>query len=184
MFYLVRHGETPWSVTGQHTGLTDLHLTDNGRQQAKSLKSKLQNHSFSEVWCSPLIRARETCQLAGFSERAEIIPELVEWNYGDYEGLTSAEIKKTRPDWNVFEYGVPGGESPAQVEARLQAVLTRMQQATGDILIFSSAHVLRVLTGCFLKQGPGFGKHLFLKTASISILGYEHQNPVITEWNL
>lgn len=183
MFYFVRHGETAWSLAGKHTGLTDLHLTDNGREQAKSLKPKLEKLSFSEVWCSPLIRARETCQLAGFGDRAEIMPELVEWNYGQYEGLTNIEIKKKEPDWSVFEHGAPEGESPAQVQARVQRVLTRMQAATGDILMFSSAHILRALTGCFLEQGPRFGKHLFLSTASVSILGYEHQNPVIRSWN-
>lgn len=183
MFYLVRHGETAWSLAGKHTSSTDLHLTDNGLGQAKNLKLGLEKLSFSEVWCSPLIRARETCQLTGFGERTEIMPELTEWDYGQYEGLTNAEIKKNRPNWNVFEHGAPGGESPTQAQARIQVVLTRMQQATGNILMFSSAHILRTLTACYLGQGPGFGKHLFLGTASLSILGYEHQNPVIKLWN-
>ncbi|MEI6790295.1 MAG: histidine phosphatase family protein [Myxococcaceae bacterium] len=183
MFYLVRHGETAWSLTGQHTGLTDLHLTDNGRAQAKALKSVLKDLSFSEIWCSPLIRAAETCELTGFGERAETLRELTEWNYGQYEGITSAEIKKKQPDWNVFEHGAPGGESPKQVQARIQVILTRMNKATGNVLIFSSAHILRALTACFLGQKINFGKHLSLNTTSLSILGYEHQAPAIKMWN-
>ncbi len=183
MFYLVRHGETAWSLTGQHTGLTDLSLTPNGREQAHLLKPVLEKLSFSEVWCSPLKRARETCQLAGFGDRAEIMPELVEWNYGRYEGLTSTEIKKKKPNWNIFDHGAPGGESPAQVQARAKVVVARMRQAQNNVLIFSSAHILRTLAACFLEQGPDFGKHLFLSTGSLSILGDENQAPVIRLWN-
>ncbi|MEI6806288.1 MAG: histidine phosphatase family protein [Myxococcaceae bacterium] len=184
MFYLVRHGETAWSLTGQHTGLTDLSLTENGRQQAKALKSSLEKLSFSEVWCSPLKRARETCQLAGFSERAEIMPELTEWNYGSYEGLTRAEIIKKEPSWNIFEHGAPSGESPADIQARAARVIARLHQAIGHVLIFSSAHILRSIASCYVSQTPDFGRYLLLNPASISILDYEHETPVIKLWNL
>lgn len=183
MFYLVRHGETPWTLTGQHTGLTDLSLTENGRHQAKALKSVLDKLLFSEVWCSPLKRARETCQLAGFGERAEFMPELVEWNYGQYESLTSAQITKKQPGWNVFEYGAPGGESLAQIQARAEIVILRLQQAMGNVLIFSSAHILRSIASCYLSGTLAIGKHLLLSPASISILAREHQAPVIRLWN-
>lgn len=183
MFYLIRHGETAWSLTGQHTGLTNIPLTENGRAQAKALEPLLQNISFSEVWCSPLSRARETCQLTGFEKQAELMPELTEWDYGQYEGITSAEIKKRQPDWNVFDHGAPGGESPLQVQARIQIIIKRMQQTSGPVLIFSSAHILRALSACFLGQKINFGKHLSLRTASLSILGYEHQVPAIKLWN-
>lgn len=183
MFYLVRHGETPWSLAGKHTGLTNVHLTDNGREQAKRLQPVLKDLSFSEVWCSPLIRAIETCEIAGFADRAEIVHELAEWNYGDYEGITGIEIRKIRPDWNVFDQGAPGGESPQQVQARVERVIVRMQKSTEPILLFSSAHLLRALCACFLGQKINFGKNLSLKTASLSILGYEYQLPAIKIWN-
>lgn len=183
MFYLVRHGETAWSLTGQHTGLTDLSLTENGRHQAKALKLVLEKLSFSEVWCSPLKRARETCQLAGFAERAEFMPELTEWNYGLYEGLTSAEIEQKEPDWNIFNQGAPGGESPADIQTRITTLISRIHQATGNVLIFSSAHILRSIASCYVSQTLDFGKYLLLSPASISILDYEHQAPAIRLWN-
>jgi probable phosphoglycerate mutase len=183
MFYLVRHGETAWSLTGQHTGFTDLSLTENGRDQAKALQLILEKLSFSEVWCSPLKRARETCQLAGFSEHAEIMPELTEWNYGSYEGLTRAEIIPKEPGWNIFENGAPSGESPADIQARATKVIARLHQATGPVLIFSSAHILRSIASCYVTQTPDFGKYLLLNPTSISILDYEHQIPVIKLWN-
>lgn|SRR3989338_7152698 len=183
MFYLVRHGETPWSLTGKHTGLTDIHLTHNGREQAKSLKPILKNIVFEQIWCSPLVRAIETCKLTGFGDRAEIMRELTEWDYGDFEGITSAEIRKKKPNWNVFLQGAPHGESPKKVQARVLVILKRMNTTQGNILIFSSAHILRALTACFLEQKISFGKNLSLQTASLSMLGYEHQKPAIKLWN-
>lgn len=184
MIYLVRHGETPWSVTGQHTGLTDLHLTENGRTQALALKPLLQPLSFSEVWCSPLIRARETCQLAGFGARSEIMNELAEWDYGDYEGLTSAEIHEKKSNWNIFDHGAKGGESIAQVQARANRVTERARQAKGHVLLFSSGHILRMIALSWIGQPASLGKHFNLDTATISILAHEKEAPSIKVWNL
>ncbi len=183
MLYLVRHGETPWTITKQHTGRTDLHLTEHGRVQALELKPVLAKLDIEQVWCSPLARARETCQLAGLGERAEIMPELAEWDYGDYEGLTRPEILAKRPAWQVFRDGCPGGESVEQVHARAQSVVARAKATQGDVLLFSSAHISRVIAACWLGHPAEFGKHLLMAPASVSCLADEHGIPAIRFWN-
>jgi len=186
VIHLARHGETAWSLSGQHTGLTDLPLTQNGEENARRLGKRLQGLKLVRVLTSPLQRARKTCELAGFGAVAEVDPELVEWNYGTYEGLRSAEIRKERPDWDLFRDGCPGGETPAQVAARADRVVTRLRAAPGNVLLFSSGHFLRVLAGRWVGLDPAAGaKHLMLSTASLSAVGYESDlaRPVIRLWN-
>lgn len=183
--YLARHGETQWSLSGQHTGLTDLPLTQRGETNARALAPRLQGLAFAEVFTSPLQRASRTCQLAGFGEVAEVMPDLVEWNYGDYEGVKTSEIHKTRPDWQLFRDGCPNGEMPADVGARADRVITRLRVIDGDVLCFSSGHFLRVLTARWLRMLPGQGTLFLLGTASLSALSYEHNldEPAIKLWN-
>jgi len=183
--YLARHGETAWSVTGQHTGLTDLPLTERGERNARRLGERLQGLSFAKVFVSPLQRARRTCELAGFVDRAEIDADLVEWNYGKYEGLRSADIHKERPDWQLFRDGCPGGESPQQVGARADCVVSRVRAVPGDVLLFSSGHFLRVLAARWLGLAPACGRYFLLSTASLSALSYEHRlaDPAIRLWD-
>jgi probable phosphoglycerate mutase len=183
--YLARHGETAWSLSGQHTGVTDLPLTERGEQNARSLAERLRGLSFARVYTSPLQRARRTCELAGFGALAEIDPDLAEWNYGDYEGLTTAQILGKRPGWQLFRDGCPGGESPAQVGARADRVVARVRAVGGNVLLFSSGHFLRVLSARWLALEPGAGRYFVLSTASLSMLGYEHDGsePVIRLWN-
>jgi broad specificity phosphatase PhoE len=183
--YLARHGETAWSLTGQHTGLTDLPLTVRGEQNAHALGERLVGLNFGKVFTSPLKRAARTCELAGYGAVAEVDPELLEWNYGQYEGRRTAEIHAERPDWQLFRDGCPGGESPEQVAARADCVLSRIRTVRTDVLLFSSGHFLRVLAARWLELGAGAGNHLLLSTASLSALGYEHtlRQPVIQLWN-
>jgi probable phosphoglycerate mutase len=183
--YLARHGETAWSLSGQHTGLTDLPLTDRGQQNARSLGGQLQGLAFAKVFTSPLQRASSTCKLAGFGDTAEADADLVEWNYGDYEGLTTSQIQNQRPDWQIFRDGCPGGESPGQIGARADRIVRKVRAVDGDVLIFSSGHLLRVLAARWLGLEPAGGKYLILSTASISILGYERilSQPAIRLWN-
>ncbi len=183
--YLARHGETEWSLTGQHTGLTDLPLTERGERNARQLGKRLQPMKFETVYMSPLKRAADTCRLAGFGDQAELMPELVEWNYGDYEGRRTAEIHAERPNWDLFRDGCPGGESPQQVGARADRALTKIRSAAGNVLVFSSGHLLRVLAARWMEFAPEAGRHLLLSTASLSSLGYEHNlsQPVIRLWN-
>ena len=183
--YLARHGETTWSLSGQHTGLTDLPLTDRGESNARRLGEQLKGLSFARVFTSPLQRARRTCELAGFGDRAEVDPDLVEWNYGEYEGRRTEEIRAGRPDWQLFRDGCPSGESPQQIGARADRVVKRIRQIQGNVLIFSSGHILRVLTARWLGLEPGAGKYFLLSTASLSALGYEHEisQLVIQLWN-
>jgi probable phosphoglycerate mutase len=183
--YLARHGETAWSLTGQHTGLTDLALTPRGEQHARTLRQRLRGLQFTTVLTSPLLRAARTCELAGFGARAEVDPDLVEWNYGDYEGLRTAEIRARHPDWDLFRDGCPGGESPNQISARADRVITRLRDAGGHALLFSSGHILRVLAARWLGLGPDAGRYLMLSTGSVSTLGYEHNlhEPAIRLWN-
>lgn len=183
--YLARHGETAWSLSGQHTGLTDLPLTERGERNAGRLGERLRGVSFAKVFTSPLQRAARTCELAGFAGAAEIDRDLVEWNYGAYEGRTSADIHAERPDWFLFDHGCPGGESPAQVGARADRVVSRVRAVSGDVLLFSSGHFLRVLTARWLGLAPGAGRYFLLGTASLSVLGYEHgpSEPAIRLWN-
>jgi probable phosphoglycerate mutase len=186
MVYLARHGETAWSVTGQHTGLTDLPLTETGERNARRLRERLSGLTFARILTSPLLRARRTCELAGFGAVAEIDRDLVEWDYGEYEGRRSAEIHAERPDWQLFRDGCPGGESPQQVAARADRVVSRVRALPGDILLFSSGHFLRVLAARWCKVEPTANARPFmLDTASLSALGYEHSlsQPVIRLWN-
>jgi broad specificity phosphatase PhoE len=184
--YIARHGDTAWTLTGQHTGLTDLPLTAVGEQHARQLGQRLKGMTFGSVFTSPLQRAARTCELAGFGTVAETDPDLVEWNYGEYEGKRSDEILRERPDWQLFRDGCPGGESPTQIGERADRVVQRVRKVGGDVLLFSSGHFIRVLAARWLVLGPGSaGRHFLLNTASLSALGYEHNlsQPVIRLWN-
>jgi broad specificity phosphatase PhoE len=184
--YLARHGETAWTLTGQHTGLTDLPLTANGERNARRLGERLKGQRFTRVFASPLQRAARTCELAGYGSVAESDPDLVEWDYGEYEGLRSSEIFAKRPDWDLFRDGCPGGESPEQVGERADRVIQRLRAVDGDALLFSSGHFIRVLATRWLVLAPGTaGRYFALSTASVSALGYEHNlsHPVIRLWN-
>jgi broad specificity phosphatase PhoE len=184
--YLARHGETAWSLSGQHTGRTDLPLTERGERNAGALGQRLRGLSFAKVFSSPLQRATRTCELAGFGAVAEIDPELVEWDYGDYEGRRTAEIHAERPGWLLFRDGCPGGESPAQAGARADRVIARVRAVRGDVLLFSSAHFLRTIAARWLGLEAGAGRYFPLGTAALSQLGYEHNNPAeptIRLWN-
>ena len=184
--YVARHGETAWSLSGQHTGRTDLPLTPNGERNARRLGERLKGMTFQKVFTSPLQRASRTCELAGFGPVAESDPDLVEWDYGRYEGLRSAEILAERPDWELFRDGCPGGESPAQIGERADRVVARVREVNANVLLFSSGHFIRVLAARWLALGPGSaGRYFLLSTASLSALGYEHNlaHPVIRLWN-
>jgi broad specificity phosphatase PhoE len=183
--YLVRHGETAWSLAGRHTGLTDVPLTEPGERDAHRLGERLAGVAFAKVFTSPLQRAARTCELAGFGSAAETDHELVEWDYGEYEGLRTVEIHAKCPNWGLFSDGCPGGELPDQVGARADQVVSRVRAIKGDVLIFSSGHFLRVLAARWLGMEPGAGKFFMLATASVSVLGYDHRlsYPVIRLWN-
>jgi len=183
--FLARHGETAWSLSGQHTGLTDLPLTEQGERNARQLGERLRGHTFAKVFTSPLQRAAKTCELAGFGAVAEVDRDLVEWNYGDYEGRRSAEILAQRPGWLIFRDGCPGGESPEQIAARADRVVQRVRAVAGDVLIFSSAHFLRMLAARWLGLEPAAARFVLLNTASLSTLSYEHElsQPAIQLWN-
>ena len=182
---LARHGETAWSLSGQHTGLTDIPLTERGEDEARRLGHRLHDRRFASVLTSPLQRARRTCELAGFGAQATDDPDLVEWDYGDYEGRRSKEIHAERPDWTLFRDGCPGGEMPADVGARADRVIARARAIDADVLLVSSGHVLRVLAARWLGFDAGAGRCFLLGTASLSTLGYEHSlaEPVINLWN-
>lgn len=183
--YIARHGETAWSLSGQHTGLTDLPLTERGQSNARHLGNALRGRSFAHVFTSPLQRARRTCELAGFGAQAQVDPDLLEWNYGEYEGLRTDEIHAKRSGWELFRDGCPGGESAADVGARADRVIDRVRLARQDVLIFSSGHLLRVLAARWLGLSPQTGKYFLLSTASLSTVSYEHDltRPVIKFWN-
>jgi probable phosphoglycerate mutase len=183
--YLARHGETEWSLSGQHTGVTDIPLTPNGERNARSLGERLKGTHFSKVLTSPLQRAKRTCELAGFGAQAETDGDLVEWNYGEYEGRRTADIRKERPDWFLFRDGCPGGESLDAIGARADHVIARLRAIHGDVLLFSHGHFLRVLGARWLDKPAADGRLLLLTTASLSILGYEHNldEPVLRLWN-
>jgi broad specificity phosphatase PhoE len=185
VIYLARHGETAWSLSGQHTGLTDLPLTTRGEENARRLGKRLSGLVFSKVFTSPLQRARRTCELAGFGAVAEVDNNLLEWNYGDYEGRRSVEIHAQRPDWQLFRDGCPGGESPGQIGARADKVVGRVRAIKDNVLLFSSGHFLRVFASRWLGLEPATGKFLVLSTASLSLLGYETNlsQPAIRLWN-
>ena len=185
VIYLARHGETAWSLSGQHTGLTDLPLTERGECNARRLGERLKGFEFARVFTSPLQRAKRTCELAGFGPRAEVDRDLVEWSYGEYEGLSTADIHAKRPDWEMFRDGFPGGETFDQIGARADRVVQRVRSITGDVLLFSSGHFLRVLAARWLGLKPQGAQHFLLDTASLSNLTYEHNpsQPVIDVWN-
>jgi len=183
--YLARHGETAWTLTGQHTGLTDLPLTERGERNARRLEERLRGVTFAKVFTSPLQRATRTCELAGFGSVAEIDRDLLEWNYGEYEGRLTTDIHKERPQWQLFRDGCPGGESPDEVGTRADRVVKRVRAVEGDVLVFSSAHFLRVFAARWLGLDAAFGRYFVLSTASLSALGYEHNlsQPVIRLWD-
>jgi broad specificity phosphatase PhoE len=183
--YLARHGETAWSLTGQHTGLTDLPLTERGEENARRLGERLKGLTFDTVLTSPLQRAMRTCELAGYGARAEVVRDLVEWDYGRYEGRRSADIHLERPDWQLFRDGCPDGESPQQVASRADRLIVQLRALQGNTLLFSSGHFLRMLAACWLGLEPLAGRCFFLSTASVSALGYEHSlaQPVIRLWD-
>jgi broad specificity phosphatase PhoE len=183
--YLARHGETAWSLSGQHTGRTDLPLTDRGERQARALGERLRGAHFAKVFTSPSQRARRTAELAGFGSAAEIDPDLAEWDYGQYEGRRTADILAERPGWFLFRDGAPGGETPDQVAARADRVVQRIRALQGDIAVFSSAHILRVLAVRWLGLEAAAGRYFLLGTSSLSILGYEHNlaEPAVRLWN-
>ena len=184
--YLARHGETAWSLTGQHTGLTDLPLTERGERNALRLGRRLASLSFTRVCTSPLQRARRTCELAGFGAVAQVDDNLVEWNYGEYEGLRTEEIRAKRPGWQLFCDGCPGGETPAQIAERADRTVVRLRENNGKVLVFSSAHFLRVLAVRWLGLDVSFGRFFLLRTASLSALGHEDGDvarPVLDFWD-
>jgi probable phosphoglycerate mutase len=183
--YLARHGETEWSLSGRHTGLTDIPLTSRGERNAKRLGDRLRGVAFANVLTSPLKRAARTCELAGFGSVAQVDRDLLEWNYGDYESRTTKEIRVERPDWHLFRDGCPGGESPAEVGARADRIVAKVRALDGNVLLFSSGHFLRVLAARWLSLEPGAGRFFLLGTASLSALGYEHslEEPVIRFWD-
>jgi probable phosphoglycerate mutase len=183
--YLARHGETAWSVSGQHTGRTDIPLTERGERNAKRLGERLSGMSFAQVLTSPLQRATRTCELAGFGKLAEADADLLEWDYGEYEGKTSAQIPAVNPKWDLFRDGCPGGEKPEHIAARADRIVQRVRAVRGDVLLFSSAHFLRVLAARWLGVAPNGGRYFLLGTASLSALSYEHNdsNPAIRFWD-
>ena len=181
--WLVRHGETEWSKSGQHTGRTDIPLTAMGEQQAKALGRHLAGHPFALVLTSPLSRARETCRLAGFGAVAEVSDDLLEWDYGIYEGRTTAAVRAEQPGWSIWTTSIPKGETVEQVGERARRVIARAAAVDGDVALFAHAHVLRILTACWIGLPPIHGRNLMLGTASLSRLGYERQTRVIEVWN-
>lgn len=181
--WLVRHGETQWSTSGKHTGSTDLPLTPVGEQHAREIGRFLTGRRFALVLTSPLHRARQTCRLAGYGDNASIESNLREWDYGEYEGQTTSEIRSERPGWSLWRDGVPGGESIGQVAARAQTAINRALASPGDALLFAHGHILRILSCCWLGLPPEAGRLFALGTASVCTLGYEHETHVITRWN-
>ena len=180
---LVRHGATEWSASGRHTGRTDIPLDDEGRARAKALGERLRHYEFSLVLTSPLVRARDTCALAGLGDRAEVEPDLVEWDYGEYEGKTTREIRATRPGWTVFEGGVVNGETVEEVGARADRVIARLERVDGTVALFSHGHMLRILAARWLGLPAVDGRLLALDPATLSVLGYEHETRVVQRWN-
>jgi len=181
--WLARHGETEWSRDGRHTGRTDIPLTPKGEEQARALREPFAALELDRVLCSPLERARETCELAGLGERMELRDALLEWDYGDYEGITSEEIHRDRPDWLLWRDGCPGGESPASIGARADEVVAELLGIEGTAAVFAHGHMLRVLTARWLGLPPSEGRHFTLGTATLSRLGWEHDDRVIERWN-
>jgi broad specificity phosphatase PhoE len=181
--FLIRHGETEWSLSGQHTGMTDISLTANGRKLPRRLAPVLAKVTFARVCTSPLSRARETCELAGLGERAEIDVDLVEWNYGDYEGLTPKQIHAEAPNWMLFRDGCPGGESPEDVGRRVDSVIERVRGVEGNVALFAHGHVFRVFVARWINLPPWAGSHFLLDTATLNVLSYYRGVPAIKRWN-
>jgi probable phosphoglycerate mutase len=183
--YLVRHGETAWSLTGQHTGRNDIPLTPKGEEDARKLATRLQTRTFSAVFSSPLQRAKRTCELAGYGDRAQFLPDLMEWNYGDYEGVTGGDIRAKRPGWNLFRDGCPGGEQLVDVIARVDRVLPLLRAATGDAIVFAHGHLLRVLATRWVGLPSDAGMRLAIDPASLSILLTDPHTgePSLERWN-
>ena len=181
--YLLRHGETEWSLNGRHTGVTDIPLTENGRKLARQLRPILAREKFVMVLTSPLQRARETCELAGLGTLASVDQDLMEWNYGEYEGLTTEQIRQTRPDWSVFRDGCPGGESPLQVSVRADRIISRVRTVDGNVALFSHGHILRVLAARWINLSASYGENFLLDTATLNVLGYYRESPAFKIWN-
>lgn len=181
--FLARHGETEWSVTGQHTGRTDLPLTEEGGRQAKRLGARLAGADFALVLVSPLSRALETARLAGFGDVAEVDPDLIEWDYGAYDSLTAAEIRQERPGWTPWHGGYPGGETLDELAARADRIVRRVRPVDGDVALFAHGHILRVIAARWLEQPAIEASHYYLATATLSVLAWERETPVIERWN-
>jgi probable phosphoglycerate mutase len=181
--FAIRHGETGWSLSGQHTGTTNIPLTESGRRLAERMRPVLAKNAFALVLCSPMQRARETCQLAGLGDPAVIDDDLVEWNYGEYEGLTPKQIHETAPGWLIFRDGCPGGESPEQVGARADRVIARARATEGDVALFAHGHVLRVLAARWIGLPAACGQHFLLDTGTLCVLGYYRDIPAVRVWN-
>jgi len=181
--YLLRHGETEWSLNGQHTGVTDIPLTENGRNAARLLKPLLAKVAFTMVLSSPLQRARDTCELAGLGQLANVDSDLIEWNYGEYEGLKTEHIRLTRPDWSIFRNGSPGGETAEQVGARADRVIAKVRATEGNVALFAHGHILRVLAARWINLSPGYGENFLLDTATLNVLGYYRESPAFIIWN-
>jgi len=181
--YLLRHGETEWSLNGRHTGVTDIPLTENGRKLARQLQPILAREKFVTVFTSPLQRARDTCDLAGLGTLASIDRDLMEWNYGEYEGLTTDQIRQTRPDWSVFRDGCPGGESPPEVSVRADRIVSRVRAVDGNVVLFSHGHILRVLAARWINLSASYGENFLLDTATLNVLGYYRESPAFKIWN-
>lgn len=181
--WLIRHGETDWTVSGQHTGRTDIPLTENGREQARGLKSRLADQAFDQVFCSPLQRARETCELAGFGAQAQMEPDLMEWDYGVYEGRTSADILKAEPDWSLWTSDLQNGENAEQVRTRVGRLLDRLLTQKGTIALFAHGHILRSLISMWMSNDVRLGENILLDTASVSVLGFQRNAQVLRKLN-
>lgn len=182
--WLIRHGETEWSASKRHTGRTDISLTPTGEHQAAALGQFLAGRKFSLVLCSPLTRARETCRLAGYGDVVSLSEDLLEWDYGIFEGKTTQEIRQEQPDWSIWSTSVPQGESIEQVGCRAQRLIQRVSTNGEPVALFAHAHILRILTACWLGLSPDAGRLFELGTASISVLGYEHATRIISRWNV
>jgi broad specificity phosphatase PhoE len=179
----IRHGETAWSLSGQHTGTTDIPLTENGRRLAERMRPALAGKAFALVLCSPMQRAHDTCKLAGLGAAAVTEPDLVEWNYGQYEGLTPKQIHEGAPGWLIFRDGCPGGESPEQIGARVDRVIARARAAEGDVVLFAHGHVLRVLAARWIGLPASAGQHFLLDTGTLCVLGFYREIPAVRVWN-
>lgn len=182
--WLIRHGETEWSKTGQHTGRTDIPLTENGIRQARLLEPFLARQPFDHVFTSPLQRARRTCELAGLGEQAQPEPRLMEWDYGIYEGRKTPDIRAETPNWSVWDSPIPQGESVTQIEARARSLIDDLSRLHGRIALFAHAHILRVVAGCWIADSARLGAHLIMGTASVSTLGFDRETRAITRWNI